>query len=294
MKVDQAAVLARDMQLNASLDCLLEHPRGPGSSATQEDHELKDKDVKHAYDSALSSTCTVQKALTSRREEEAESYGDIGAFHGSPPKRKAANTTAAATTTETTTPKEKQSKLAKEHNISAREEREIREAFGLFAEPAEGEKEGVIPTKDVRRAMVALGLPPKNKSELAEFLEILDPDDEGYASYEPFVAICALKLHAAARERGGGGGPAAEEVDEAFRLFIGAGIGAGGGGGGGGEEEQVLTLSHLRRVAMTLKQDVDDQLLKDMILEANGGAGVGKGVGRAEFEEVMRRAGAWK
>ncbi|KAI1663030.1 calmodulin [Daldinia decipiens] len=198
-----------------------------------------------------------------------------------PPKRKAATTTTAA-------PKEKQSKLAKEHNISAREEREIKEAFALFAEPAEGEKEGVIPIKDVRRAMIALGLPP-SKPELAEFLEILDPDDEGYAAYEPFVALCALKLHA--RESSG---PAAEEVDEAFRLFTGGGGGGGGGGNSGGTDEQVLTLSHLRRVAMTLKQDVDDQLLKDMILEANGGAGVGKGVGRAEFEEVMRRAGAWK
>ncbi|KAK6952253.1 hypothetical protein Daesc_006788 [Daldinia eschscholtzii] len=361
---------------HSSLDWLLEHPDGPGSSAAQEDHELDDEDVKYAYDSALSYTCTVQKALADGERE----YAVVRRFGGfaiyvpakfaklveerrpramvilahfmalwigfehvwmigragelqvrgiykalpiewsskldglvakfkppeafcililnfkqcrpgkMPPKRKAA--TAAATTT---APKEKQSKLAKEHNISAREEREIKEAFGLFAEAAEGEKEGVIPTKDVRRAMVALGLPP-SKSELAEFLEILDPDDEGYASYEPFVAICALKLHA--RDTSG---PAAEEVDEAFRLFIGGGTGGGGMGGGmggsmgnGGEDEVVLTLSHLRRVAMTLKQDVDDQLLKDMILEANGGAGVGKGVGRAEFEEVMRRAGAWK
>lgn len=123
----------------------------------------------------------------------------------------------------------------------------------------------------------ALGLPP-TKPELKEFLEILDPDDEGYASYEPFVALCALKLHA----KDDGSGPASAEVDEAFRLFT--------GGGGDGP----LTLAHLKRVAMTLKQDVDEQLLKDMILEANGGAGVGKGVGRVEFEEVMRRAGAWK
>ncbi|KAI0379921.1 calmodulin [Hypomontagnella monticulosa] len=189
-----------------------------------------------------------------------------------PPKRKATASTSAA-------PKEKQSKLAKEHNISAREEREIKEAFALFAEPMEGEKEGVIPAKDVRRAMVALGIPP-TKPELKEFLEILDPDDEGYASYEPFVAICALKLHA----RPDNGGPAADEVDEAFRLFT----------GGSGGDDATLTLAHLKRVAMTLKQDVDEQLLKDMILEANGGAGVGKGVGRAEFEDVMRRAGAWK
>ncbi|OTB05833.1 hypothetical protein M426DRAFT_125687 [Hypoxylon sp. CI-4A] len=192
-----------------------------------------------------------------------------------PPKRKAA---APATTA---APKERQSKLAKEHNISAREEREIKEAFGLFAETMEGEKEGVIPTKDVRRAMIALGLPP-SKPELKEFLEILDPDDEGYASYEPFVAICALKLHA--RDDSGRDGPGSDEVDEAFRLFT------GGSGDGGG----TLTLAHLKRVAMTLKQDVDELLLKDMILEANGGAGIGKGVGREEFEDVMRRAGAWK
>ncbi|KAI1452943.1 calmodulin [Annulohypoxylon moriforme] len=192
-----------------------------------------------------------------------------------PPKRK-------ATASSSTEPKEKQSKLAKEHNISAREEREIKEAFALFAEPMEGEKEGVIPTKDVRRAMVALGLPP-SKPELKEFLEILDPDDEGYASYEPFVAICALKLHART-----GNGPDSDEVDEAFRLFTGV------SNSGGGGEDAKLTLAHLKRVAMTLKQDVDEQLLKDMILEANGGAGVGKGVARAEFEEVMRRAGAWK
>ncbi|KAI1738548.1 hypothetical protein F4680DRAFT_449977 [Xylaria scruposa] len=194
-----------------------------------------------------------------------------------PPKRKAVSSAKDAA------PKERQSKLAKEHNISAREEREIKEAFALFAEPMDGEKEGVIPTKDVRRAMVALGLPP-TKPELKEFLSIMDPDDDGHATYEPFLAICALKLHA----RDDGGGPDSAEVDEAFRLFT------GGGGGFAGGDAEVLTLAHLKRIAMTLKQDVDEALLRDMILEANGGAGIGRGVTRAEFEEVMRRAGAWK
>ncbi|KAI5924312.1 EF-hand [Camillea tinctor] len=182
-------------------------------------------------------------------------------------------------------PKERQSKLAKEHNISAREEREIREAFALFAEPGgDDEEEGVIPTKDVRRAMVALGLPP-SKPELREFLSILDPDDEGHAAFEPFLAICALKLHST-RDASSAGASSAE-VDEAFRLFISGGSEGGTGGG-------MLTLGHLKRVAMTLKQDVDEPLLRDMILEANGGAGVGKGVSRQEFEQVMRRAGVWK
>ncbi|RYP57903.1 hypothetical protein DL769_009207 [Monosporascus sp. CRB-8-3] len=128
-----------------------------------------------------------------------------------PPKRKAATTASEA-------PKERQSKLAKEHNISAGQEREIKEAFALFAEPMEGEKEGVIPTGDVRRAMVALGIPP-TKSELQEFVSILDPDEEGFACYEPFVAICALKLHAKEDEDDEDDGEThRREVDEAFRA----------------------------------------------------------------------------
>jgi hypothetical protein len=71
-------------------------------------------------------------------------------------------------------------------------------------------------------------------------------------------------------------------VDEAFRLFI----------SGGGEEK--ITLATLKRVARSLKEDVDDEILRDMILEANGGAGVGRGVEKEEFESVLRRAGVWK
>lgn len=68
-----------------------------------------------------------------------------------PAKRKPAAAAAA--------PKERQSKLAKEHSITAREEAEIKEAFALFSEPMDGEKEGVIPTSDVRRAMVYVASP---------------------------------------------------------------------------------------------------------------------------------------
>lgn len=75
------------------------------------------------------------------------------------------------------------------------------------------------------------------------------------------------------------------EIDEAFRLFV-------GGGAGGGDE--VITIGALRRVARELKEDVAEGVLKDMILEANGGAGVGKGVRRGEFEAVMRRAGVFQ
>ncbi|KAK0638686.1 hypothetical protein B0T16DRAFT_381854 [Cercophora newfieldiana] len=177
-------------------------------------------------------------------------------------------------------PKQRQSKLAKEHNITPQEEADIREAFSLFSEPLDGEKEGVIPTADVRRAMIALGIPP-TPSELTEFTSILDPAQEGFATFESFLAICALKLRA--RED-----PDAEaherEVDEAFGLFT-----------GGQDGASAITIAHLKRVAALLREeDVTEELLRDMILEANGGAGVGRGVRREEFDGVMKRAGVWR
>lgn len=133
----------------------------------------------------------------------------------------------------------------------------------------------------------ALDIPPKDKDELAEFTEILDPEEEGYATYPSFVAICALKFHA----RDQNSETHVHEVDEAFSLFTGMGEGRAGAGAAQGG---AITMAHLKRVAAVLKEEVDDDLLRDMILEANGGAGVGKGVKKSEFENVMRRAGVWR
>lgn len=123
----------------------------------------------------------------------------------------------------------------------------------------------------------ALDIPP-SAVELSEFISILDPDNEGFAIFSSFVAICALKLHNRTRTSESH----TQEVDEAFRLFT----------SGGGEDK--ITLATLKRVARSLKEDVDEELLRDMILEANGGGGVGKGVEKDEFESVLRRAGVWR
>ena len=117
-------------------------------------------------------------------------------------------------------------------------------------------------------------------------------------SYEHFVAVAALKLEArGADERRG-------EVREAWGLFVGRGGGAGDGGGGGfagGEDEdgdgdgdqRRITIADLRRVARELKEEVSEEVLRDMILEANGGRSVQSGVGVREFEGVMRRVGVF-
>lgn len=75
-------------------------------------------------------------------------------------------------------------------------------------------------------------------------------------------------------------------------MFLGEGNGLRGGGGAGGTgNEEVITIKTLKKVAEVLKEDVDEKVLRDMILEANGGRGVRQGVGKEEFGEVMRRAG---
>ncbi|OAA60437.1 ef-hand superfamily Ca2+-modulated protein [Niveomyces insectorum RCEF 264] len=203
-----------------------------------------------------------------------------------PPKRKAPAAAAGAAPAPKGGPRP--SKLAKEHNITAQEEAEIREAFGLFSEPMDGEKEGVLPIGDVRRAMIALGIPPANRAELAEFVGILDPDDEGFAPYPAFVAICALKLHA--RAQTADAHAHAQEVDEAFRLFAGVPTDQHHHH----DDHPTITLAHLKRVAATLKETVAEEVLRDMIREANGGGSVAAGVDRTAFESVMRRAGVWR
>jgi len=187
-----------------------------------------------------------------------------------PPKRRAAEPAEASTAVQ------RPSKLAKEHNITAAEESEIKEAFSIFEETRKGEKEKVIPIEDVRRAMKALGIPP-TAEENEEFTQILDPDGDGFALYSSFVAICALKFHSRSRTSDSH----TKEVDEAFKMFNPKGDGK-------------ITLATLRRVASVLKEEVDDELLRRMILEANGGAGVAQGVDRHEFEGIMRRAGIWR
>lgn len=70
-----------------------------------------------------------------------------------PPKRRGTGPSSSATGPKRARP----SKLAKENNITAEEENEIKEVFQLFADAHEDfptEKEGVIPREDVRKAMV--------------------------------------------------------------------------------------------------------------------------------------------
>ncbi|KAL2059171.1 hypothetical protein ABVK25_000463 [Lepraria finkii] len=61
-----------------------------------------------------------------------------------------------------------------------------------------------------------------------------------------------------------------------------------------GGEDGKITMGCLRRVARELKEDVPEQGLRDMLLEANGGSGVGRGVGIKDFEGGDEKGGSFQ
>ncbi|KAF2489746.1 hypothetical protein BU16DRAFT_518352 [Lophium mytilinum] len=218
-----------------------------------------------------------------------------------PPKRKAAFAPPPNPTPQPARP----SKLAREHGITAAQEAEIREAFSIFAihhPDYKDAKEGVLRAEDVRRCLIALSLPP-SKNSVKEILSTLDPLSTGLVPFIPFLSYAAICIHD--REPGSASPSASPEstsrkakgkqkattapsttsqrdVNEAYALFTRGNPGP-------------ITLAHLRRVAKELREEVDDEVLRDMIREANGNVAAGAlgGVGVEEFEGVMRRAGVF-
>lgn len=113
-----------------------------------------------------------------------------------------------------------------------------------------------------------------------DFIETLDPDSSGYVTYPHFLALCAIQMKSKTDET------KAEEVEVAFNLFTHGQINADG--------DQIISLNDLRAVARTLKEDVSDDVLKAMLLEANGSQGVQKGVNVEDFRAIMTRAGVFQ
>lgn len=165
-----------------------------------------------------------------------------------------------------------------------------------------------MPTSALARALAALDCGPRSAAEKRQLTESVDPTDVGEVRYEDFLALAALQLRRRTRGRGRGGARNNEgdggsedipdEVEAAFRLFLEA----------GGEEirgkrregDERITIKGLSRVAKELGTEggggvMGEDVLRDMIMEANGlgPEGVGKGVGRGEFAEVMKRAGVF-
>lgn len=83
-----------------------------------------------------------------------------------------------------------------------------------------------------------------------------------------------MKLHARTSDS------ISEEIESAYHLFTKGGEGP-------------ITLAHLKRVARDLKEDVSEDLLKNMIRLGNGGDNLQNGVDLDQFRDVMTRAGVF-
>lgn len=169
-----------------------------------------------------------------------------------------------------------------------------------------------MPTSALSRALVALNCGPSSAAEKRQLTESVDPISTGEVRYEDFVALAALQLRRRKRggrgrggtrnnneeedDRGSEGIP--DEVEAAFRLFLEAGGEDRGGKRREGEER--ITMKGLTKVAKELGSEggggsMGEDVLRNMIMEANGLGpdGVGRGVGKGEFADVMRRAGVY-
>lgn len=131
--------------------------------------------------------------------------------------------------------------------------------------------------------MAALGCAPNTKRETRDLLDAVDPESVGKISYEDFVAVAALQLLAR------NDGDLEEEVETAFRLFMEAGEEKGREDKG----RERITVNGLRRIAKALGENIKEDMIRDMVMEANGMGpeGIGKGVGREDFAGIMRRTG---
>ncbi|KAF3157998.1 hypothetical protein TWF788_005094 [Orbilia oligospora] len=157
-------------------------------------------------------------------------------------------------------------KLAQNLSLTAEEEKEVRAAFGYFTDPEELGND-VILSKNLKKVFSALGF-SLSTGEVRDILRSIDPDDEGFITYELFLEVAAMKIKDRDKK---------EEVEKAFSLFT------------GGDDEGPITLQHLRKVAKVLNENVSDDTLREMLREASASGGMD--VNKRDFEDVMRRAG---
>jgi centrin-1 len=161
-------------------------------------------------------------------------------------------------------PKKTKKKQAKEHGLDEAEVNEILEAFELIA----GD-DATMPITSVPSAMSALGIEasPEDRRAITAHLKSITSDTGNEVDFDMFLDIVAIKMQQ--RDQ-------SEVVDTAFRLFD-------------VNDTGKITLHDLRRIAKELGEDIKEEGLMDMMVEA----GNLDGIGRKQFEEVMGRAGMW-
>lgn len=114
----------------------------------------------------------------------------------------------------------------------------------------------------------ALGF-ESSRVEMAEIIDTLDPENEGIVMWDGFIRLCALKmkctnfLNKSMKSRttlidGPIDRDEQAELESAYKLFT-------------NNTDGPITIFDLKRIARELKENVTDEQLTDMLMEASGG-----------------------
>merc|ERR1711934_185129 len=119
---------------------------------------------------------------------------------------------------------------------------ELREAFNLF----DTDGSGTIDLKELSKAMKALGIAVK-KEELKKMISDVDPSGDGEIDFDEFLQMMTGKM---------GEKDSREDVEKVFRMFDDDNTGK-------------ISLRNIRRVAQELGENIDDEGLQDMLVQAD-------------------------
>ncbi|NWX30574.1 CETN1 protein, partial [Notiomystis cincta] len=136
------------------------------------------------------------------------------------------------------------------------QQREIREAFGLF----DTDGSGSIDVRELKVAMRALGFEPK-KEEIKKMISDIDKEGTGKISFNDFLAVMSQKMIEKDPE---------EEILKAFKFFD-------------DDKTGKISFQNLKRVAKELGENLTDEELQEMIDEADR-----DGDGEVSQEEFLR------
>merc|ERR1719385_406305 len=139
-------------------------------------------------------------------------------------------------------PSSNHNKSSQNQQLNENQKRELKEAFELF----DTDNSGAIDMKELRAAMKALGYDAQ-KEELKKIRFELDKDIGDEVNYEEFLEIMTGRVCKADTR---------EDIDKIFQIF---------------DEDNTgyITLRNLKRIVQELGEDINDEELKDMIVEVD-------------------------
>jgi len=142
---------------------------------------------------------------------------------------------------------------------------EIKEAFDLF----DGDKSGEIDVEELKQALKNLGIDAKNQT-LNNMMQDLDGDGNDKIDFDEFINMMTAKMS----DR-----DTREDLKKVYTLFLGEDAGAA--------PEKKITITHLRRVAKELNENMTEEELKEMIQRAD--LNQDSSVDFEEFYQIMTK-----